>query len=136
MPLRTEFPEKGDEYLGGTSDGKVYRTTFAGGNLALSYEMVRQFLEEEGYADVPLPKDSDELLKFKIKTRNRQILLFEDNGYRHNPVKILFPVDGRKKRTLILKIYNEKAPDHLLRFHNKLEEGKSETAVSFPEKSA
>jgi len=122
MPLRTEFPDLGEEYLGEESDGKVYQITFAGGNLAHSYEMVQQFLKEEGYQDIPIPKDVDELLRFKLKTRNKQILLFEDNGYKHNPVKILFPVDQRKKRTLILKIYNEKAPEHLLRFHNRLEQ--------------
>ena len=46
--------------------------------------------------------------------------MFEDNGYVHNPVKILFPNDGRKKNTLILQLYNELAPKHLLRFHRKL----------------
>lgn len=121
MSLRSEFPEKGEDYLGGESDGKVYTTTFAGGNLEATYEMVRQFIKEEGYGDFPIPKDVNELLKFKLKTRNKQVLLFEDNGYIHNPIKILFPVDRRKKRTLILKIYNESAKNHLLRFHNRLE---------------
>ena len=122
MPLRTEFPSDGEEYLGGESDGKVYRTTFAGGSLGHSYDMVRQFLKEEGYGEIPLPADVEELELFRLKTRNRQILLFEDNGYKHNPIKILFPADGRKKRTLILEIYNEGAPRHLLRFHNRLGE--------------
>ena len=122
MPLRTEFPPADSEYLGGSSDGIVYRTVFAGANLAHSYGMVRQFLQEEGYGDVPLPADASELGKFRLATRNRQVLLFEDNGYVHNPVKILFPVDQRKKNTLILEIFNEAAPQHLLRFHGRLEE--------------
>ena len=122
MPLRDDFPPAGSDYLGGHSDGKVYRTTFAGGSLTQSYEMVRAFLREEGYGDIPLPTDAAELEQFRLATRNRQILLFEDNGYKHNPVKILFPQDGRKKRTLILEVYNEGAAQHLLRFHNRLDE--------------
>ena len=120
MPIKEEFPPAGSDYVGGESDGMVYRTVFSGASLAHSYEMVRQFLEEEGYRDIPLPKDAGELARFRLQTRNKQILLFEDNGYVHNPVKILFHPDRRKHRTLILKIYNEQAPDHLLRFHNKL----------------
>ena len=107
MPLREDFPKTGSEYLGGESDGNIYRTTFAGSNLKSTYEMVRQFLQEEGYKEVPLPKDEAELKRFRLQTRNKQILLFEDNGYIHNPVKILFPNDGRKKTTLILELYNE-----------------------------
>jgi hypothetical protein len=120
MPIRENFPEEGSDYLGGVSDGKVYRTSFAGGTLEKTYDMIRQFLREEGYKEVPLPADLEELEKFRLPTRNRQILMFEDNGYVHNPVKILFPPDPRQKRTLILEIYHEKAPGHLLRFHRKL----------------
>ena len=78
------------------------------------------------YGDVPIPKNSVELECFRLPTRNRQILLFEDNGYIHYPIKILFPVDGRQKRKLILCIYNENAEDALLRFHRK---GKYQTDV-------
>lgn len=82
--------------------------------------MVRQFLADEGF-EIPLPVDEVELRKFRLTTRNRQILLFEDNGYVHNPVKILFPPDSRNKRTLILEVYNEQAEHHLLRFHRRLD---------------
>lgn len=126
MPLREVFPPAGTEYLGGESDGYEYRTVFAGSSLEHSYSMIRQFLKEEGYADIPLPRDAQELLRFKIPTRNRQILLFEDNGYRHNPVKILFPLDGRKRNTLILCIFNETDPEHLLKFHRVLDRKKFE----------
>lgn len=121
MPLRDEFPPAGSEYLGGESDGYEYRTTFGGASLAHSYEMVRQFLKEEGYAEVPIPANIQELELFRLPTRNKQILLFEDNGYVHNPIKVLFPADGRKRNVLILCLYNESAPDHLLRFHRVLE---------------
>lgn len=126
MPLREVFPPAGTEYLGGESDGYEYRTVFAGSSLEHSYSMIRQFLKEEGYADIPLPRDAQELLLFKVPTRNRQILLFEDNGYRHNPVKILFPLDGRKRNTLILCIFNETDPEHLLKFHRVLDRKKFE----------
>lgn len=120
MPLRHEFPAAGTEYLGGTSDGYLYQTAFAGGSLAHSFEMVRQFLVEEGYGELPLPKDLEELKRFRLPSRNRQMLLFEDSGYVHNPIKILFPRDARQKRALILEIYNEQAPNHLLRFHRRM----------------
>ena len=118
--LRKSFPAADTDYMGGRSDGEVYVSNFAGKDLTATYDMVRSFLKEEGYQDVPLPANVEELLKFQLATRNRQVLLFEDNGYVNNPVKILFPFDRRKKSTLILKIYNEAAEEHLLRFHNKL----------------
>lgn len=121
MALRNEFPEAGSNYLGGSSDGYEYKSVFAGSTLEQSYDMIRQFLREEGYKDIPLPKNVEELKLFKLPTRNKQILLFEDNGYVHNPVKILFPKDGRKKKTLILSIYNEKDENHLLKFHKIME---------------
>jgi len=121
MPLREEFPPAGSDYLGGSSDGYEYRTTFAGMNLGHTYEMIKQFLLEEGYDKIPLPNTEEDLLLFRLPTRNKQILLFEDNGYVHNPIKILFPIDRRKKKILTLCLYNEKAPDHLLRFHRVLE---------------
>jgi hypothetical protein len=82
--------------------------------------MIRGFLREEGYGELPIPKDAEELKRFRIPTRNRQILMFEDNGYVHNPIKILFPPDPRKTKQLILEVYDEKAPNHLLRFHKRL----------------
>ncbi len=119
--MRDSFPQAGEQYLGGESDGYEYRTTFAGSSLDLSYEMVRQFLQEEGYGEIPLPENAEDLSLFRVPTRNRQILMFEDNGYVHNPIKILFPQDRRKRTTLILCIYNESEPDHLLKFHRVLE---------------
>ena len=124
MSMRENFPPKGSDYVGGECDGYEYRTVFAGSNLNASYEMARQFLIEEGYADIPMPKDAEELKLFRLPTRNKQILLFEDNGYVHNPIKLLFPLDRRKKSTLILCIYNEADPDHLLKFHNVLDQKK------------
>ena len=121
MALRDNFPLKGEEYLGGISDGWLYETTFAGASLEKSYEMIKTFLDEEGYEDIPLPNDAEELLLFKIPTRNRQIILFEDNGYVHNPIKILFPKNSRIRSKLILQVFNEEVTNHLLRFHSVLE---------------
>lgn len=132
MALRDEFPPAGSDYLGGESDGYEYRTTFAGSSLESSYEMVCSFLDEEGYEDIPLPQNADELKLFRLPTRNKQILLFEDNGYVHNPIKILFPQDRRKRKILILCIYNESEPDHLLRFHRVLERQGKSIAASPP----
>jgi hypothetical protein len=120
MRLRESFPAAGSEYLGGESDGYEYRTAFSGSSLRSSYEMVKSFLAEEGYEDVPIPANVEELAYFRLSTRNKQILLFDDNGYCHNPIKILFPLDRRKRRIILLHIYNEKDPQHLLKFHRKL----------------
>lgn len=121
MPLRDDFPLAGEEYLGGTSDGWEYRTVFSGTSLLHTYEMVQQFLEEEGYEDIPLPRNAEELLRFRIPAKNRQLLMFADNGYVHNPIKIIFPLDRRNKRTLTLFVYNENDADHLLKFHGLVE---------------
>jgi hypothetical protein len=129
MPLREEFPEPGSDYMGGTSDGYEYTTIFAGSRLQTSYDMVRQFLKEEGYGEVPMPKDAEELKLFRLPSRNKQLLMFEDNGYLHNPIKILFPYDGRNKNTLILCVYNENDPQHLLKFHRILERKNGEKVV-------
>lgn len=119
MRLRESFPAAGSHYLGGESDGYEYHTTFSGSSLRASYDMVKSFLQEEGYGDIPIPKDLEELVQFRLSTRNKQILLFDDNGYCHNPVKILFPLDRRKRRTILLYLYNENDPHHLLKFHKK-----------------
>ena len=120
MPIREDFPEAGVALKGGESDGYEYKTSFAGSSLKHSYQMIRAFLEEEGYGEIPIPKDEQELMYFRLQTRNKQILLFEENGYVHNPIKIVFPTNRRNKRTLILCLYNESDPNHLLKFHRKI----------------
>jgi len=116
VPMREQFPEAGSNYLGGSCDGWEYRTAFTGSRLSYAYEMLKLFLKEEGYADVPLPEHAAELKLFK-KPRRAQLQLFLESGYAHNPVKILFPADPRQRNTLILCVYNEQEPGHLLRFH-------------------
>ncbi len=116
VPMREQFPEAGSNYLGGSSDGWEYRTAFTGSRLGFAYEMLKQFLVEEGYADVPLPETAAELKLFK-KPRLAQLQMFADRGYAHNPIKILFP---NQRNTLILCVYNEREPGHLLRFHGVL----------------
>ena len=113
VPMREQFPEAGSNYLGGTCDGWEYRTAFTGSRLSFAYDMLKQFLTEEGYGDVPLPDTAAELKLFK-KPRMAQLQMFADRGYAHNPIKILFP---NQRNTLILCVYNEREPGHLLRFH-------------------
>jgi len=113
VPMREQFPEAGSNYLGGTCDGWEYRTAFTGSRLAFAYEMLKQFLVEEGFADVPLPETAAELKLFK-KPRLAQLQMFADRGYAHNPIKILFP---NQRNTLLLCVYNEREAGHLLRFH-------------------
>jgi hypothetical protein len=116
VPIRVSFPPAGSDYMGGTCDGHVYRTVFAGATSEKTYSLVRAFLVEEGYSDIPIPETADELLLFK-RPRNPQLQLFELRGYIHNPVKILFPRKPPQKHALILELYNEQSEHHLLRFH-------------------
>jgi hypothetical protein len=119
MPLRHEFPPPGDpSYLGGSCDGDVYSIAFRSSTLQKAYDMVLAFLKEEGYADLPYPKDAEELKKFKRKAGQMQ--MFDENGYIHNPVKILFHQHSTQRNTLIVKLYNEQSEGHLLRFHGRI----------------
>ncbi len=119
--IRHSFPKAGEEREGGTSDGYCFTITFAGGNLEKSYDLVRSFLREQGYAGVPLPANATELKSFKLPPKLRhQLSLFGDNGYVHNPVKILFPTAKGGRGTLILKIYNDREKQHLLKFHRRI----------------
>lgn len=118
-PMREQFPPAGTTYLGGHSDGWEYRTVFSGKNLAYTYEMIRQFLQQEGYGDVPLPATVEALRLFR-RSRSPQLQLFGERGYMHNPVKILFPGDSKSRNALILCVYNERVEGHLLRFHGVL----------------
>lgn len=120
MTIREDFPPEGSNYEGGQSDGWQYQVVFSGTNLQASLDMVKTFLQEQGFADIPLPKNAEELLFFRLPTRREQILLFGDNGYMHNPIKILFKPDENRPKTLILCIFDENAENHLLRFHGKI----------------
>lgn len=117
MALRDNFPKAGEEYLGGASNGWEYKTSFTGTTLKDTYLMVQKFLEEEGYENIPIPKDVNELLLFKNPKSQMQLRLFNERGYFHNPIKIFFPNGKRKENTLVLCIYNEKHREHLVRFH-------------------
>ncbi|MCB9315203.1 MAG: hypothetical protein H6569_03610 [Lewinellaceae bacterium] len=119
MPMREQFPPAGSNYMGGQSDGWEYRSIFAGTKLAYTYDMVKQFLQEEGYGNVPIPETAEQLRLFK-RPRGRQLQLFTEQGYSHNPVRILFPPAGQERNALILCLYNEQVEDHLLRFHGVL----------------
>lgn len=119
IPIREQFPPAGSDHLGGHSDGWEYRSVFGGSKLAYTFEMVKQFLQEEGYGDVPLPASADEMKLFR-RPRQQQLQLFSERGYVHNPVKILFSNERGQRNNLIVCIYNEQMPDHLLRFHGVL----------------
>ncbi len=122
MPIKDNFPEAGSNYMEGQCDGWEYKTVFSGSSLKGSYDMLRQFLKEEGYTDVPLPVNDKELLLFKSLEQTQQLVLYRESGYVHNPIKILFHPRSKKENTLILCIYNEQAPNHLLRFHGVYQE--------------
>lgn len=117
MSIRSNFPSESEDIQGGESDGIVFSTVFAGTTYSNSFQMIVEFLKEEGYDNVPLPKDFNELKLFRSKCLKNQLKLFDDIGYQHFPIKILFP-ELRKypRKALLLKIYNEDVDDNLLRF--------------------
>lgn len=118
--LRQDFPPAGSERHGGRSDGYCFRIVFASGRLEGSYSMLRDFLQESGYGNLPLPADVAELRRFRLPPKLRhQLSLFGEDGYVHNPIKVLFPAKGGKRGSLILEIYNEAEPGHLLKFHRR-----------------
>jgi hypothetical protein len=116
--IRYNFPKADEVVAGGTSDGYCFRLVFAAGRLERTYEMVRAFLKEEGYGELPIPQDANELRLFRQPPKLRhQLSLFGDNGYVHNPLKILFPVPAGQRGALIVELYNEASLNHLTRFH-------------------
>ena len=117
MAMRDEFPLLGSRYMGGKSDGWEYSLTFGGSTFEQTFEMLCQFLKEEGYGDIPLPSNAAELMLFRYPVRQKQILMFAESGYVHNPIKIFFVPGLRNVNKLQLFIYNEQAPNHLIRFH-------------------
>jgi hypothetical protein len=117
MPIREDFPIAGSDYLGGFSDGWEYKTTFSGTTLDRSYDMVKAFLAEEGFGEVPVPATAKELRLFKKIIHPNQMSIFREIGYIHNPIKILFHPNEKRSSSLTLSIFNEKAVNHLLLFH-------------------
>jgi len=119
MAIRDDFPPIGSKIFGGESNGLVYKTAFFGSTLNASFEMVQAFLVEQGYGDVTRPKDAEELEAFLAPPHNGVQGLFEQPCYAHNPIRISFVRGDRKRRKLELELYNEFAPNHLLRFHKR-----------------
>jgi len=109
----------GSKVFGGESNGLVYKTAFFGTTLDASFDMVVTFLQEQGYGDVPCPKDAEELQAFLAPPTNGVQGLFDQPCYAHNPIRISFVRGDRKRRKLELELYNENAPNHLLRFHKR-----------------
>ena len=121
LQLRRNFPEAGQVAEGGTSDGYRYRIEFAAGRYEATYGLLVSFLREQGYANVVIPRDYNELKAFRLPAKLRhQLSLFGDDGYVHNPLKILFPKPAGRRGALVLELFNEADPQHLLKFHRKL----------------
>lgn len=121
MTIRDNFPPYGSEAMGGTSDGLVYTTAFSGSSLEATLKLIRAFLDEQGYAEVPIPSSAAEMLAFLAPESGRHAHLFEQPDYAHNPVRLVFPRRDRLRRKLVVELYNESAPQHLLRFHRRLD---------------
>ncbi|MEM8584841.1 MAG: hypothetical protein AAGF87_11255 [Bacteroidota bacterium] len=118
--LRDDFPAAGQSFEGGYSDGYCFKLDFRSSNPDRCLSMIRLFLEEQGYEELPLPVDYAELKRFRLpRSGRKQLHLFADDGYVHNPIKILFPPPKANWRGLRLEVYNEQADRHLVRFHGR-----------------
>ena len=103
--FRYNFPKEGVDGF----DGYTYTKIFGGDSLDEAYDKLKEFLENNGYADIPVPNDTDELY-----------LLFgsdEEESYKHNPISISF--SPYNKTEIWLTLHNEDYPNHLLLFHDK-----------------
>lgn len=98
-PVRTNFPVEPD------SDGWVHKTAFQGQTLHEAYDNLKEFLKNQGYQDIPVPKSIEELLLF-VKDGSLE--------YKHNPISIHF--SAYQENELWLFLYNENFPNHLLMF--------------------
>ena len=74
--LSTHFPAAGQHYEGGYSDGYCYRVVFSSGRFESSFNLLREFLWEEGFKEIPLPRDTEELLRFRLPPKLRHQLSF------------------------------------------------------------
>ncbi|MBK6606089.1 MAG: hypothetical protein IPO06_06295 [Leptospiraceae bacterium] len=108
--FRYNFPKEGVDGF----DGYTYTKIFGGDSLDEAYDKLKEFLENNGYADIPVPNDTDELY-----------LLFgsdEEESYKHNPISISF--SPYNKTEIWLTLHNEEFPNHLLMFHEQYDPDK------------
>ena len=73
MSIRLYFPTETDDNQGGVSDGVVFTTVFAGSTYVNTFEMVKEFLKENDFGDLPLPKNFEELKLFRLKCMKNQL---------------------------------------------------------------
>ena len=118
--IRFNFPKKGD----GESDGWVFKTGFGGNTIEDAYNKLIIFLNENGYEDIPIPKNTDELHFFADKDGNGN-----DGGYEHNPIAISF--SAYQTSELWLSLFNENYPNHLLMFHNAYDKERIDKLTNF-----
>jgi len=129
--LRYFFPKKGeDSEYGRASDGMVVKLSFHKETIEAAYNELKAFLIAEGYEDIPIPKDADELS------------LFRDNEsgyvtYEHKPVSISF--SAYHETALDLVIIDENYPNYILMEAEGsmqiLKEHRIEQAIIFVEKA-
>lgn len=104
--IRNNFPQSREE----GSDGYAFTRIFSGRTTIEAYEKLKIFLSENGYRDIPVPEDLDELYLMMGEDRL-------EGKYKHNPIEISFFSYNTKQ--LLLTIYDESYPNHLLLFHDK-----------------
>ena len=100
--IKNDFPKERESYKDGTSDGWCYHIDFWADTDEEVLKSVRDFLNEEGYADVPLPTVERLWLDY----------LKPVNGARYVWHPIIIYASEYKTTALELHIYNESHEEH------------------------
>lgn len=102
--IKDNFPKERESYQGGTSDGWCYHIDIWADNDEQLIKAVRDFLNEQGYTDVPLPKTAERLWWDYLKETSGGKFVW-------HPI-IIYP-SAYKEFAIELHIYNESYPQHL-----------------------
>ncbi len=101
--IRNNFPKERESYEGGTSDGWCYHIDFWGENNDQVLNAVRNFLNKEGYEDIPLPLTAERLWWDYLRPKT-------EGKFVWHPIIIYQSV--YKTNAIELHIYKENHPEH------------------------
>jgi hypothetical protein len=105
MTFRDSFPEDGSRYKNGISDGWIYRADIYAGSDEELLSAVREFLDEAGYSDIPLPQTAERLWSDYLNPDS-----FSGGAYIFHPV--IISLSAYRVDALELRIFNESYPRH------------------------
>ena len=103
--IKNNFPKNMEEYKGGKSDGWCFRIDLWAETENKVIEMIKEFLNNEGYSDIPIPK-AERLWWDYLRPDSNGI----EGSFIWYPIQIY--QNSYKKNAVSLFIYNENHPEH------------------------